>query len=193
MKNKILYYICKVICFTNLFILILVWIYYDSQRRGNGMIWYCDLVLFGNIFYIYSKFRNKKLYDRIVYEKWYFLGYLSAELIMFLDQQLDSMGFDAIRISATTSQKVTFTIICIIMLSAKIYKMYYETDKYMEGEEERHNRRVKKNNKELDDAILKAASDIEHAQTRMEQSKAEASMERAKLMKERYYVHDRRD
>lgn len=157
------------------------------------MIWYCDLVLLGNIFYIYSKFRNKKLYDRIVYEKWYFLGYLSAELIMFLDQQLDSMGFDAIRISATTSQKVTFTIICIIMLSAKIYKMYYETDKYMEGEEERHNRRVKKNNKELDDAILKAASDIEHAQTRMEQSKAEASMERAKLMKERYYVHDRRD
>lgn len=193
MKNKILYYICKVICFTNLFILILVLTYYESQRRDDAVAMYCILVIFGNVSYAYSKFRNKKLYDRIFYEIWYFLGYLGAELIMLLDQQLDSLGIDAIRISATTSQKVTLTIICIIMLSAKIYKMYYETDKYMEGEEERHNRRVKKNNKELDAAILKAASDIEHAQTRMEQSKAEARMERAKLMKERYYVHDRID
>lgn len=180
-NNKALYYICKGINWTNWFITLAICYILPELFKGtysDSLYGYGFIVFIGNILFVVFWFMFSSTRSRIVYQIWFFLGYIFAEYCMFYPVNI---GF--IIIDANITQKIILTILCIGMFASKIYTMSYETGEYKAGSTRRYNNK-------WDEKIYSATYELEHAKTYDERQRAQAKLERAKLDKERYSINE---
>lgn len=179
-KNKVLYYFCKALNWLHWFIAIAVCAILStiSGTSDSDLTGYSTSVALGYFLLAIFWFLFSSTRSRILYQMWFFIGYIYAEYCMFFapDGGFLPLG---IYINATLFQKIVLTLVCICAFACKIYTMSYETEDYNRGASKRHNNR-------LDDRVYSATYDLEHARTVEDRRRAEAKLERAKLDRERY-------
>lgn len=179
-KNKVLYYVCKALNWVHWFILMAICSVLSTISGGsnNDLFGYAFIVFLGHVVFAIFWFLFSSTRSRLLYQVWFFLGYIYAEYCMFFAPDGGFLPLDN-DINATAFQKLILTLVCICAFACKIFTMSYETGDYNRGASKRHNNR-------LDDRIYAATYDLEHARTAEDKRRAEAKLERAKLDRERF-------
>lgn len=132
-KNKVLYYICKGLNWIHWFIILLICAAlsmlseddsYDLE--GYGMIIFISTFLYVIFWYLFHYERS-----RILYQMWYFLGYIYADYyLLFSPTGGLASWFDISAMHASVIQKIVLTFASICAIAHKLYTMIYEKDDY---------------------------------------------------------------
>lgn len=180
-KNRILYGICKGLNWSHWFIILGICTVLSILPGGDmydldeyGMIIGISTFLYAIFWFAFQSTRS-----RILYQMWFFLGYIYAEYCMLFSPTGGLASWIGGNIHASVIQKIILTLACICAFTHKIYTMRYETEDYKAGASRRHNNK-------LDDKVYYATRKLEHATTFREKQQAEAELERAKYNRERY-------
>lgn len=152
LKEKLLYFLCKGINWTNWFIAyaflyVLPMLFKDQY--SDGLEGYGYFVLAGNVLFVIFWFKCASTRSRWFYQIWFFLGYIGAEIAMF--KSTTKVPF--MYIHANIGEKIILTLMCIGLFASKIYTMKYEKGNYKAGAEDRYNNRVKEKKEKAERSV----------------------------------------
>lgn len=163
MKEKVVYYLCKGINWTNWFITLAICDVLETLRNDTSVDGYGYIVFVGNILFVVFWFLLSTK-GKWFYQIWFFLGYIAAEICMFMPEGIGRF----IKVDANIIQKAVLTLLCIGMFASKIHTMSYEKGKYKAGSEEKYNNRRKEKNTKSERSVQQPSS-ISSGQAREQQ------------------------
>ncbi len=137
MKNKALYIICKGINWINWLITLFICVtltVISREESADGLNGYAYIVFVGNILFVvfWFLFSTK---GKWFYQIWFFLGYVAAEISMFMPESISRF----IKVDANIIQKAVLTLLCIGMFASKIYTLSYDKGRYKADAYEKYN------------------------------------------------------